>query len=187
MTQRAKGFCFEINVSNEIKLKLMHRNDAREMFLVTKRNKDFLKQWLKWASNVKSERDSLQKILSDQKGFSENNSLELGIFKSGKFIGRIGFRSITGIQAEIGYWLDHSENGQGIITKSCKALIRHTFRETNIHRIIIKMDTENVPSRKIPERLGFTCEGVERASVLLRGEYRNSYVYSLLKTDPIIF
>ena len=45
------------------------------------------------------------------------------------------------------------------------------------------MDTENLKSKNVPERLGFTKEGTARGSVLLKGEYRDSFVYSILKTD----
>lgn len=182
-----KCYAFEIKVSEAITLQLMDRHHAKEMFAVVQNNKEFLKQWLSWPKCVKTEKDSLKKILDDQKKFGENTALELGIFKNGKFIGRIGFHWIKDIQAEIGYWLDLNETGSGIMTESCKALIRYTFQETNIHRIIIRMDVENIPSKKIPERLGFTCEGIERESILLKGEFRNSYVYSILKTDPITF
>lgn len=178
---------FELKVSDEITLKLMDTHDVKDMFEVTSKNREFLAKWLSWANKVKSPQNSLEKITNDHIQFANNTGLELGIFKKGKFIGRVGFHTIKGDNAEVGYWLDKSKNGQGIITESLKVLIKYSFTETSLHRIIIKMDTENIPSKKVPERLGFTCEGIERGSMLVRGEYRDSFVYSLLKTDPINF
>ncbi|EHS22307.1 hypothetical protein IS91_1466 [Staphylococcus aureus subsp. aureus IS-91] len=38
-------------------------------------------------------------------------------------------------------------------------------------------------SRAIPERLGFTREGMLRDNELLNGIYSSSYIYSLLKSE----
>lgn len=182
-----KFFKFEIPVSDELTLKLMDSNHAGDMFIVTQRNKAFLSEWLAWANKVKSPQDSLNKIAEDHTKFGDITGLELGIFLQGKFIGRIGFHSIKGTNAEVGYWLDQEHNGKGIITGCLKVLIKHAFTETNLHRIVIKMDIANVRSRKVPDRCGFTYEGIERESMLFKGEFRSSFVYSLLKTDKINF
>ena len=175
---------FILTVNDEIQMKLLDRVDAEEMFQLTLKNKKFLSQWLIWVRDVKSINDSKKKIQKDADNFYAGTSLELGIFKKDILIGRIGFISIKGFTAEIGYWLSESENGNGIITLCCKKLIDYTFTNTTIHRIVIKMDTENLKSKNVPERLNFTLEGIARGSVLLKGEYRDSFVYSLLKTDP---
>lgn len=176
---------FTIDVNDEIQMKLLDNAHAEEMFRLTQKNKQFLSQWLIWVRDVKSLHDSKKKIQQDQDNFYNNTTLELGIFKNSVLIGRIGFISIKGFKAEIGYWLSESENGKGIITLCCKKLIEYAFTQTSIYRIAIRMDTENIKSRKVPERLGFTLEGTARGDVLLKGEYRDSFVYSLLKTDTV--
>ncbi len=141
----------EIKVNKEISLRLMQENEAETMFQLIQENKIFLERWLDWVEFVKTPKDSIEKIQNDNLDYQSEKSLELGIFKNNKFIGRIGFHDLKNNQAEIGYWLTGSENGKGIITELCKALIRYAFREMNLHCIIIKMDVENIPSRKIPE------------------------------------
>ncbi|EZY12576.1 GNAT family N-acetyltransferase, partial [Staphylococcus aureus] len=41
----------------------------------------------------------------------------------------------------------------------------------------------NEKSQAIPERLGFTREGMLRDNELLNGIYSSSYIYSLLKSE----
>lgn len=177
----------EIKVNNELSLRLMQESEAETMFQVIQENKAFLGTWLNWVEFVETPENSIEKIQEDNLGYQSGKSLKLGIFKNNNFVGRIGFHWIKGIQAEIGYWLAESENRKGIITESCKALINYAFHEMNLHRVIIRMDTKNIPSKKVPERLGFTCEGIERGSTFIQKQPRDSFVYSLLKSDKINF
>ena len=46
------------------------------------------------------------------------------------------------------------------MTACTKVLIRYVFEEFDINRVEIQMSTRNPKSKAIPERLGFTQEGV---------------------------
>ena len=59
------------------------------------------------------------------------------------------------------------------MTACTKVLIRYVFEEFDINRVEIQMSTRN-PKRAIPERLGFTQEGVLRSNERLRGEFSDS-------------
>ena len=48
-------------------------------------------------------------------------------------------------------------------------------------RIEIFVDPENTASCAVAERAGFSCEGVLRSNVLLRGQRRDSVGYALLR------
>ena len=98
----------------------------------------------------------------------------------------IGLKSIDNLNksAEIGYWLSEPFQKSGIVTNAAQVLIDFAFRELNINRIQIKCATENFRSKKIPQRLGFRLEGIERAGELLTGGcFVDIEVYSKLKTD----
>ena len=68
------------------------------------------------------------------------------------------------------------------MTACTKVLIRYVFEEFDINRVEIQMSTRNPKSKAIPERLGFTQEGVLRSNERLR-EFSDSYVYSLLREE----
>lgn len=69
------------------------------------------------------------------------------------------------------------------MTVCAKVLIQYVFEEFDINRVEIRVATRNPKSRAIPERLGFTQEGVLRSDERLRGEFSDSYVYSLLRDE----
>ena len=61
---------------------------------------------------------------------------------------------------EIGYWIDTRFAGRGYITESTQALTKFAFTELNAKRVEIRCDSLNLKSRSIPERLGYTLEGI---------------------------
>ncbi|RRO20751.1 N-acetyltransferase [Saccharopolyspora rhizosphaerae] len=58
---------------------------------------------------------------------------------------------------EIGYWLHPAHTGRGLVTTAARALTEQAFALPGIHRVEIWHDAANTASRRIPERLGFTC------------------------------
>lgn len=69
------------------------------------------------------------------------------------------------------------------MTASCRALINRAFGELDLHRVMILCATENRRSRAIPERLGFTLEGVAREAEWLYDHFVDLAIYGLLRTD----
>jgi len=84
----------------------------------------------------------------------------------------------------VGYWLAEEHEGRGLVTRAVSALIDHGFSELNLHRVEIRAATNNARSRAVPERLGFTQEGVLREADVVGDEYVDLVVYGLLATDP---
>jgi ribosomal-protein-alanine N-acetyltransferase len=52
-----------------------------------------------------------------------------------------------------------------------------------LHKIISKCDTMNHASYKIMEKNGMKKEGILRDDKYIRGEWRNSYIYSILENE----
>jgi ribosomal-protein-serine acetyltransferase len=73
--------------------------------------------------------------------------------------------------------------GKGLVTKTCRALIDYAFNELGLNRMIISCATENQKSRAVPERLGFTQEGILRQSEWLRDHFVDMVVYGLLASE----
>jgi ribosomal-protein-serine acetyltransferase len=100
-------------------------------------------------------------------------------------VGRIGLYKIDHLNkcGEIGYWLITTAQSKGIIQKTAKALINYGFDHLGLHRLEIRCATENYKSQAIPEKLGFTKEGIIRDGEWLGDRFTDLVQYSLLKKD----
>ncbi|MEI7832242.1 MAG: GNAT family protein [bacterium] len=82
------------------------------------------------------------------------------------------------------YALAPSYRGQGIVTESCAATLRFIFEELDMHRVEMWIDTVNQKSCAIPERLGFSLEGIHRHLALYGNDwYGDIVVYAQLKDE----
>lgn len=117
--------------------------------------------------------------------FSDGNGFQCGIWYEGTLVGVIGLHEINRMhrKTSLGYYLDKQFEGHGIMTQAVEALIKYCFEELDLNRIEISAAVNNEKSRAIPERLGFTREGMLRDNELLNGIYSSSYIYSLLKSE----
>ena len=149
------------------------------------KNREAFRPYLDWIDTTTSDKDVEDFILKCKKGFEEKTSADFGVLYEGKWVGSMGFHDIRHDhhRAAIGYWLDREYQGKGIMTACVKAIINYGFTELNLNRIEIQCEMNNLKSKAIPERLGFTCEGILRDYHKVNGEYQNDLLYSLLKRE----
>jgi RimJ/RimL family protein N-acetyltransferase len=86
-------------------------------------------------------------------------------------------------RAEIGYALDRSLWGQGIMTEALTALFDFAFGPLALHRLEADVDPRNARSLAILERLGFAREGLLRERFHVGGEIQDSLLLGLLARD----
>ena len=103
--------------------------------------------------------------------------------------GKIGFIThfhvlhIAGKQLEIGYSLVPSERGNGYCTEAVKIMVDYLFLSRDTTRIQAQTDPRNEASQKVLEKVGFKKEGTIRKNFFMRGEWRDAYVYSILREE----
>jgi ribosomal-protein-alanine N-acetyltransferase len=119
--------------------------------------------------------------------FKENRGIRWGILmKEGRnLIGTCGFYDWNkhSCRAEIGYDLNPSFWGQGIMTEALQAILTYGFEEMKLNRIQAIIDSENTRSMNVMSRLGFAKEGVLRQRSFFKGEFRDDVIFSLLKEE----
>ncbi len=138
-------------------LRVLHEDDARELFLLTDDNREHLRRWLPWLDVVTREADTRAYLKATMKQRKEGRGPVFGILYDGALAGVVGFVPIDRVNraGEIGYWLAADRQGRGTMTQCCEFVVRYGFLTLDLNRIQIAAATENVKSRAIPERLGF--------------------------------
>lgn len=176
---------FARQIDHELKFVLLQPRQAEEVFAVVEKNRQFLRTWLPWLDGNTRADDSKEFIKKTLQQASDESGLQCGIFYQYRFVGMVGYHKIKrGIDmGEIGYWLAEDANGRGIMTRCVKAMIRIGIEELGLKKIEIHCAEGNRQSRAIPERLGFTQEGVIRRAGNLYGECVNHVVYGLLAEE----
>ena len=84
---------------------------------------------------------------------------------------------------EIGYFLVPRERGKGYCSEAVKIMVDYLFLSKDIVRIQAHTDMTNVASQKVLEKTGFNKEGISRKSMFIRGEWRDLFLYSILRGE----
>lgn len=158
---------------------------ADELYRLTDDNRKFLGKWLPWVKHTNSVKDTKEFIKECQKKSKKKEGFNYVILYRNKVTGTISLVEISRFrnQAEIGYWLAEEFNGKGIMTRSCRAIVNHCFKDLNLSRVIIRCDKRNKESRKIPEKLGFYNQGILKRDGFYEDVYVDHVQYLMRRKD----
>ena len=111
--------------------------------------------------------------------------LEWHIFSGDVLCGaiRLNHIEIENRKASVGYYLGAQHQGAGLATSSVRAVLKFAYERLGFHRIELRCASDNLPSQRLAERLGFSWEGLLRQTELIDGAYVDHFVYGLLRPD----
>lgn len=174
-----------IKIDDKIRIELIEEKHSQSIFDMVDNNRYHLRPWLPFVDRMQTVEFAKNFVRGTMQRNSEGNEFAFVVFDEGTMVGRVGVYKIDGLNkiGEIGYWIVENSQGNGIITKSCKALINFCMNDLQLNRIEIRCGTENTGSKSIPERLNFTHEGVIRQGEWLYDKFIDLDLYSFLKAD----
>ena len=160
--------------------------DVPEHFAVIDRNREHLAPWLPWVPLVTTPRDVARFIAVSRAAWQGRHELACCVRLHGVIVGGIGIVHADHENecVSLGYWLDHEQCGRGLMTAAVKAMTLWCLTDLGRHRVQIQAAVGNTASRRIPERLGFTQEGLLRQAAIVRGVRLDMVLYARLKSDP---
>lgn len=176
---------FPADIDELTQLALLELRHADEIFQVVGAHRNDLREWLPWVDGSQSADNTRDFIRTWIEKREAGDGFAAGIWHAGSFAGGIGLHAIdyNNLSTSIGYWLAPPFRGRGYITKACRRVLDHAFGELNLNRVEIHCAVENERSRAVPERLGFTQEGVLRQAAKLPRGYFDMVVYGMLAED----
>jgi ribosomal-protein-serine acetyltransferase len=180
---------FRTRIGEQTELALIEHRHARELFELIEANRVHLRRWMNWVDQRRNEAEVATYVATSLKQFALNQGIHIGIWEQDKLCGMINCCPIEwpNKASYLEYWLGASQQGKGIMTASCRAVIEYAFETLGLRRLTIRCAAENRRSRAIPERLGFTFEGLSRDAEWLQDHFVNHAVYGLVKGDKIHF
>lgn len=182
-------------IDDELELELLHVGLAEEIFREVNGNREHLRAWLPWVDDTRQLLDTREFLRASMAGWAEGRLVRCAIRwcapggtsadAKGRVCGSVSLERIDRNLgcAEVGYWLAEDCQGRGIMTRAVAAIMELAFEDDDLFRLDLLAAVGNTRSWAIPERLGWTFEGVRRQSHPRNGVRLDMRAYSWLRTD----
>lgn len=122
--------------------------------------------------------------MEDYRNYLNGKSVNFGIFKNDKLIGKVKISSIVlgsfrnGI---IGYSIDEKEQGNGYMKEAVKLAIEYAFNELDLHRIEASAMIDNIKSQRVLKSCNFKELGLNEKYLFINGEWRDHITFYIIK------
>jgi len=173
---------FTLGIDAETSLELLQEEHAGPLFALLDANRLYLRRWLPWLDQNTSVEHTAAFVRAGLQQFANRNGFSCGIRHGNTLAGVIGLHYVDwpNRKTSLGYWVAEAQQGKGLVTRSCAALLDHCFGELGLNCAELACAVGNERSRAIPERLGFTREGVLRQREWLYDHFVDHVTYSML-------
>lgn len=175
-----------IELGTDLVLLALDVSQAEPIYAAVDANRAHLRVWLPWVDFSQSTSDTLHFLQEMEAKRAAAVTVAYGIWTgAGELAGIIGMHDISQSNGnlQIGYWIAKAQEGRGLISRACEAMLRIAFDTLGMERVEIRCATGNHRSAAVPERLGFQFEGILRRSAKLHGEFVDMRVYSILREE----
>lgn len=173
--------------SERLYLRVCLPGDGKMVYEAIQASIEDFKKWLPFANNTQSVEETEINIRKSYSQFLLREDIRIHIFRKEDdvFIGSTGLHRINWDvrKFEIGYWCDSRYQKNGYMVEAIQRLVEFAFTDLSANRVEIRCDPENLNSRRIPEKLGFTLEGIlKKDSLSADGkELRDTCVFAKVK------
>lgn len=174
----------QLPIDDDLYLRLARTQDAEALFQIIDTQRPYLREWLPFI-DMSTSTSVTELYLQSMTAVGNSRDLLFVMVYREEAAGLIGFKEIDSYnkKLEIGYWLSEKLQGKGIVRRSCETLIRYAFEKMEMNRIQIKVGVGNSKSSRIPQKLKFSLEGIQREAEYLNGRFHDLEMYSLLKHE----
>ncbi len=186
LSEQPKPGGFREELGGGVVLRQVCYGDADALYELYRRNRERFRRYFRWAWRVESA-GSFRGMIAEWTERRSEQGVVSGVIESrGTLLGMayIVHHVKEDKRIDLGYWLDEANEGRGLVTSSCRALIQHGFDQLGVTRVDIFADVDNTRSRAVAERLGFTLEAeIRRYMGFPDGRSSDLAGYRLLRED----
>jgi RimJ/RimL family protein N-acetyltransferase len=102
----------------------------------------------------------------------------------GRCIGRVQATILPDATAFLAYDLGVEYWGRGLATEACRRVIEALFSDFAVSRILAEVDTRNLASMRLLDRLGFERGALKKDADSFKGSSSDEYTYVLGRAAP---
>jgi RimJ/RimL family protein N-acetyltransferase len=171
--------------AGSIRVRRWRLEDAGDLHQLLLANLEHLRPWMGWvAAEPRSLEERRDKITEWRTRWDAGEDFSYAIVEDvgGELLGGCGLhRRIAPDGLELGYWVRGDRTGQGVATDTARALVEAAFSVDGITHVEIHHDAANAASRRIPEKVGFTCIGERQDDVVAPAEVGIDVIWRLTR------
>lgn len=174
--------------TDRLTLQRFTRRDASTLDDAIRASLTELNQWLPWARMDYTTGDTSAFIRESVQAWKEDRAWDYSIRLSSdpsRHLGNVSLWTVSklGKIAEIGYWVRSDETSKGICTEAVDRILEEAFTALGYHKTVLRIAVGNDASDRVAQKLGFTREGVLREELLIRGNWVDHSLWSLLDRE----
>jgi RimJ/RimL family protein N-acetyltransferase len=105
--------------------------------------------------------------------------------EAGEAVGFTGLQEInlTNGGGVVFIFVEKNNRRYGLALRSIALLLDMAFEQLRLHRVTTYVDSDNLPSRGLIQKIGFTDEGCMREACFFNGEYHDINVVGMLAEE----
>lgn len=164
-----------------VNLSVLTPSDAEDLLNYYLKNKEYLRPF-------EPDRDdsfytlSVQRrnLIEGYKQFLNGDSVNLGIYRGNKFIGKIQISNIiVGVfkSAIVGYSIDEQEQGKGYMKEALSLVSKYAFAEMGLHRLEASTLIDNIKSQRVLRSCGFKELGINEKYLFINGKWNDHITF----------
>ena len=150
-------------------------------------NRDHLAPWEPARTDSYFTRENIEELVATRyKEFISRSALHLCALDASRMVAEVNFTNIvTGAfqSCNLGFSVDQSLQGRGIMTKVLKAGIQIIFSDYGLHRIQANYMPSNQRSPRVLHRCGFQKEGFAKEYLCIAGKWEDHVLTSLINPN----
>lgn len=177
---------FQLN-TERLTLRNLTPENTEEMLDYYIRNEEHLRQYEPTRDSSFYTYEGQKEILTESfRQFIDGTSIDLGIFKDEKLIGKIKLSNIVyGIlrNAFVGYSIDKEHQGKGYMKEALNTVCSYAFEEMGLHRLEASTLIENSRSQGVLKACGFNELGISEKYLYINGEWRDHKIFYKVNDD----
>ncbi|MBS5969592.1 MAG: GNAT family N-acetyltransferase [Clostridium perfringens] len=171
---------FQLN-TERLALRNLTPENTEEMLDYYIRNEEHLRQYEPTRDSGFYTYEGQKEILTESfRQFIDGTSIDLGIFKDEKLIGKIKLSNIVyGIlrNAFVGYSIDKEHQGKGYMKEALNTVCSYAFEEMGLHRLEASTLMDNSRSQGVLKACGFNELGISEKYLYINGEWRDHKIF----------